>query len=143
MKKLSAAIFLAIMVFSFGCVSSTQNQNPMNDILMKTAIQYPVIKYMSKHPGQIEKAEELIEYLEVAVNMDEEITLLDIKNKAYEFIPWSDMDPADRLLLTALLDVVHDQLSIEIGSGLLGEDEKLFLETFFGWMEQAIAMSKM
>ena len=133
---LSLAITL---VFMTGCVSS--NPSHGTDLIIKTSVQYASIKYLSDHQEHIAEAKRLVDGIETTLTENPEVTLTHLETVVYESIPWQDMKPEDKLLLSTLLGEIKYQVGLKVGEGVLDENDMVFARSFLTWIKQAIAMA--
>lgn len=136
MKKL-----LAIMALVFtGCVSSNP-QSHETDLIIKTSVQYASIKYLSDYQDQIAEAKRLVDGIETTLTENPEVTLTHLETVVYDSIPWQDMKPEDKLLLSTLLGEIKYQVGLKVGEGVLDENDMVFARSFLAWIRQAIEMA--
>lgn len=128
---------LAIVLFFFvGCASiNTESASA------RLTVQYAVLKYIKE---DTQKAERVVIHVDRAIALvegNEVISVSDIVTKIRASINWKRLDPADLLLLDALLLQLEDSLKKRIGDGRINPEGRVELITVLGWIKNAALMA--
>jgi hypothetical protein len=99
------------------------------------------MEYLSKHPGDAATAQKLVKEIRKTLETGIEVTLTDLETIVIQSIKWEDLTPQKKLVVTTLLMMVQQQVTIKIDDGILDENERIFAAEFLTWIEQAIFMS--
>lgn len=107
------------------------------ETIRKTAVQYAVMK-LAKKPklaAEIDRVAALIQ------GMDQSWTPATLANAIRAQIPWGDLDPADRVAVNNLVDLVVNQVvaTVPIGELQLPRSEVLKV---VGWVREAVALAQ-
>lgn len=135
MKNLTPGLLLTL-AFTLSACSTLQS----NDTTTKLAVQYGTMKIIEQSDAvtadgvlrAVSKARE-------AAN--EEVRIIDVRERVLAAIDIQDFSPADQLLITTLVDQVQAELAMSVTNGLLSEDDMVRLETLLGWVEDAAIMA--
>jgi hypothetical protein len=129
----------ALIFMVAGCVSSGRDSG---SLVLKTSVQYGVMKYLSAHPEHAEKAEFLVDEVASALSSGSGATLGRLETIVVKTISWETLAPEDRLVLTALLTEIKYQVGLKVGEGVLDESGRVWGMEFLSWVRQAIQLSK-
>lgn len=124
---------LALAVVLTGC-SFLQSLEPDTRQL---AVQYATYKAIDGDLAKAARAVELVQEGRQYVQADSSVSVAALYEGVRDRINWQSLDPADRLLLEAILTQARDRLQSEIGAGLLDPDQKLQVLTVLDWIEAA------
>lgn len=108
----------------------------------KLVVQVATMKYIEREDLPAERAARAAKITrgadEVSVMLDMEgVTVADLRAKALERIAAADLEVSDKLVLTALVDMINDELDEEIGDGVISPDQRVTVNVVFSWVKQA------
>lgn len=124
--------YAAVLVLCFlvGCAALDQHQ-----ATAKLAIQYATLKYVDDDAHKRERVQAVVANArELAASAS---TLDAIDQAVRESIDWSKLDDADKLLASALLDVVRDELKARFGDGVLDPEQIVGVNKVLDWIDEA------
>ena len=107
----------------------------------QTAVQYAVIKYLGKNEDKQPQAKAIIQELQQYADQSAQVTVDDLEQEVLNQIPWSKLDQADECLLRQMVAEIADYIREQVGDGVLDKDDKVRLQEFLGWIEQAICFA--
>lgn len=127
---LTAVVLLAVL--ATGC-ALLQDSAPT----VQLTTQYATLKVVNGDPERAAKVVDLVTNAKQYVEGDSSVTIAALEHAARSRIPWDDLDPADVLLIDAILSQARERLELEIGAGLLNPEQRVQLSTFLSWIESA------
>lgn len=136
MNRLLIAVVMAVALT--GCASL--GTSPTSE---KLIVQVGVMKFIEgagDAPAErAAKAERIVKAAAVAkVWLDTDgVTLADLKTAMLERIAAADLEASDKLLASALVDVVAAELDVRIGEGVISPEKRATVNAVLGWVEQA------
>lgn len=130
-KALFAAI---VVVFALAGCSVLQSLEPDTKQL---AVQYATLKAVDGDPAKAARVVDLVREGRQYVTADASVSVAALYDGVRDRINWQSLDPADRILIEAILTRARDRLQDEIGVGLLDPDQRLQVLTVLDWIEAA------
>lgn len=119
-----------VLLFLVGCSMLDQHQAGA-----KLAVQFATLKYVDDDADKRERVQAVVAN---ARELAATATTLDALDQAVrESIDWSKLDDADKLLATALLDLVRDELRSRFDSELLDPEQVVAVNTVLDWIDEA------
>jgi hypothetical protein len=104
----------------------------------KLVVQAATMKFCEANTGNCDRIEKVAAQARVWLDTDG-VTIGDLRSAMLERVNSSDLLPSDKLLATALVDVVAAEIDVRIGAGVLDPEKKATVNTVLGWVEQAAA----
>lgn len=104
-------------------------------------IQYATVKFIGDDVERAQRVQEVTKLVGTWVEADTEATVDALMSRVRENVREDRLDPADRILLDALLTRVADELLENVGEGVLAGDDLLVLSTVLTWVNEAAALS--
>lgn len=105
--------------------------------LAQLAVQYATVKIAQNNPDHVPRIVAIAGQVRAAAGGDSANTVDMLVALARTKIDFAQLDPADRLLVDALLAEVGAQLRERLGPGLLGPEQLLVVAQVAGWIEAA------
>lgn len=107
----------------------------------KLIVQAATLKVIESGADRTSKAAKIISAAEAAqVWLDTDgVTIADLRASMVQRINAADIEASDKLLATALVDVVVAELDLRIGEGVISPDKRVTVNTVLGWVLQAAA----
>lgn len=65
------------------------------------------------------------------------VTIADLQAAMLERIAAADLEPSDKLLASALVEVVVTELNVRIGDGVISSEKRATVNAVLAWVEQA------
>lgn len=129
------ALFAAVVAaFALAGCSVLQSLEPDTKQL---SVQYATLKAVDGDPAKAARVVELVQEGRQYVTADASVSVAALYEGVRDRINWQSLDPADRILIKAILTRARDRLQDEIGVGLLGPDQRLQVLTVLDWIEAA------
>lgn len=128
-------VFAAVLAVLSGCASFQGSATE------KLVVQAATMKVIEAGSDRVEKAARIIAAADAArvwLDMDG-VTLSDLRSAMVERIAAADIEASDKLLATALVDVVVAELDMRIGDGLISPEKRVRVNTVLSWIVQAAA----
>lgn len=128
-------VFAAVLAVLSGCASFQGSATE------KLVVQAATMKVIEAGSDRVEKAARIIAAADAArvwLDMDG-VTLSDLRSAMVERIAAADIEQSDKLLATALVDVVVAELNMRIGDGLISPEKRVRVNTVLSWVVQAAA----
>lgn len=136
-RPLMLAVLLAIsapVVLLQGCASvNTQSAT------QKLVVQAATMKFIEASDDRAAKAKRIVDAADQAkiwLDMDG-VSIADLQAAMSQRIAESDLEPSDKLLASALVEVIVADLDARIGAGVLSPESRATVNTVLGWVEQA------
>ncbi|MFW6002290.1 MAG: hypothetical protein ACOCQD_03035 [archaeon] len=131
--------FVLFMIVSlFGCATAWKvAENPA----FQTTVQYAVIKFLSNDESKQSQAQVIIQKLQQYTDQSAQVTVDDLKQQVTDQVSWKRLDAADQYLLRKMIDDIAEYAQEQVGEGVLSGDDKVRLQEFLDWIEQAINFS--
>jgi hypothetical protein len=127
MRLICIAAALAVLS---GCASFSGSTTE------KLVVQVATMKFIESNPANADRIEQAAAEARTWLDADG-VTLADLERAMMNRIAASDLEPSDRLLASALVEVVADEIDVRIGAGVLDPERKATVNTVLGWVEQA------
>ena len=147
MSKLKTAMMTVVLAFLFtlsGCAAvDYAKQNPEQASMAVKAGTLAFIEQVEPISNRVDRAKEVIVVVEMVLDqMDSSAsaTVSSLSSEVRSEIDWNSMDAYERLLLDSLIASVERRLEDRIGSGILGEDERLIVKSVLEWAKDAADM---
>ena len=147
MSKLKTAMMTVVLAFLFtlsGCAAvDYAKQNPQTASLAVKAGTLAFIEQVDPVGSRIERAKEVIVVVEMVLGQMDcstSASLSSLSSEVRSEIDWNSMDAYERLLLDSLIASVERRLEDRIGSGVLGEDDRLVVQSVLQWAKDAADM---
>jgi hypothetical protein len=131
MKILLTVCFMLLLLS--GC-SVLQSMNPDTRQL---AFTYATAKAINGDQERADRVIELVERGREFVERSDSVTISALYEGVRERINWQGLDPADQILISAILTTARDRLNEEVGVGALDESQRLRVLTVLDWIEGA------
>lgn len=137
LHRYAAAAFLCCLLA--GCPltkpDSTEGQ------VAKIAVQYGVARYIGKVPeteraGRAERIAAVVDAVESAARGSAAVTIPLLQEAIWRNLP-ADLKPEDRIAISALTELVLQELRARMSDGLLKEDQLLAVSAVASWVRQA------
>lgn len=136
-RPLALALLLAVAVpitvlsgcASLGASSATE----------KLIVQAATMKFIESSDDRAAKASRIVKAAAQArVWLDTDgVTVADLQAAMVERIAAADLEPSDKLLASALVEVVVAELNVRIGEGVISADKRATVNAVLAWVEQA------
>src|SRR5690606_36720947 len=123
-------VFAAVLAVLSGCASFQGSATE------KLVVQAATMKVIEAGSDRVEKAARIIAAADAArvwLDMDG-VTLSDLRSAMVERIAAADIEQSDKLLATALVDVVVAELNMRIGDGLISPEKRVRVNTVLSWV---------
>lgn len=128
--KIAAA--MAAFVIITGCATLTEG-----NASSKLVAQYAVIKVAQNDPAKAARIAEIAAQVKLYISDEESPTVDALVIAIRSQIEWSKLDPADTLLVNALLERLRTELTEYLGPDTLPEDLRLAATTVADWVIEA------
>ena len=132
MGVLTAFVGVCLFVLLTGC-QGLRERIDERDTPTRVAVQYAALKYIGGDAAKAERvrvvAEEVLGYV-----ADESATVAYLAEQVRAVVPWNDLDPADNMLLTALLAELEAELRARLGEGTLDPEDRVRVERVVHWI---------
>ncbi|MFW6122266.1 MAG: hypothetical protein ACOC80_15390 [Petrotogales bacterium] len=129
---------LFVIVSLFGCATAWKvAENPA----FQTTVQYAMIKFLSNDESKQSQAQVIIQKLQQYTDQSAQVTVDDLKQQVTDQVSWKRLDAADQYLLRKMIDDIAEYAQEQVGEGVLSGDDKVRLQEFLDWIEQAINFS--
>src|SRR5690606_22320719 len=105
----------------------------------KLIVQAATMKFIESSDDRAGKAARIVKAAAQArVWLDADgVTVADLHGAMIERIAGADLDPSDKLLAAALVDVVVAEINVRIGEGIISPDKRATVNAVLAWVEQA------
>jgi uncharacterized protein YceK len=132
MKRIFVAAVMAVALS--GCASFGTS-----DTSEKLIVQAATMKFIESSDDRAGKAARIARAADQArVWLDTDgVTVADLQTAMLERIAAADLEPSDKLLASALVEVVVAELNVRIGEGIISADKRATVNAVLGWVEQA------
>lgn len=104
----------------------------------KLIVQAATMKFIESDLKNADRIEKAAAQARIWLDTDG-VTIADLKQAMLDRVNASDLQSSDRLIASALVDVVAAELDVRIGAGVLDPEKKATVNTVLGWVEQAAA----
>lgn len=130
MKALLAVVILALA----GCASFSGSS-----AAEKLIVQVATMKFIESGEDRAAKAARIVKAAAQArVWLDTDgVTIADLHSAMMARIASADLEPSDKLLAAALVDVVAAELDVRIGAGVISPEKRATVNAVLSWVEQA------
>lgn len=130
MKALLAVVILALA----GCASFSGSSSTE-----KLIVQVATMKFIEAGDDRAAKAAKIVSAAAQArVWLDTDgVSLSDLQSAMLARVNASDLEPSDKLLAAALVDVIAAELNARIGEGVISPEKKATVNAVLAWVEQA------
>lgn len=137
--RLFATAILAATVLMTGCASLGSSSASE-----KLVVQVATMKFVEAGDDRAERADRIARAAEQArVWLDVDgVSLADLQLAMLARINAADIEPSDKLLASALVEVVTAELNVRIGEGIISPEKKATVNTVLAWVEQAASFYK-
>lgn len=132
MKHIILAALAAVMFT--GCASLTGTSASE-----KLIVQVATMKFIEAGDDRAEKAAKIVSAAAQArVWLDTDgVSIADLQSAMMARINTADLEPSDKLLAAALVEVVAAELNVRIGEGVIAPEKKATVNAVLAWVEQA------
>lgn len=117
-KKLIVGLMTAIALAGAGCAGTNFLADPAtHDLTLasaKIAIQYGTMKFIDEDPARAQRVLVFIDHALAVVNADETASMDTMTIKIQALIPFDTLDPAERVLVANLVEVVVAELKARV-----------------------------
>lgn len=126
-------ILLATIALLAGC---TAFQGSTGE---KLIVQAATMKVIEAGTDRAAKASKILAAADAArVWLDADgVTLSELRGAMVARIAAADIEPSDKLLATALVDVVVAEIDVRIGQGVISPEKRVTVNTVLAWVIQA------
>lgn len=130
MKALLAVVILALA----GCASFSGSSASE-----KLIVQVATMKFIEAGDDRAAKAAKIVSAAAQArVWLDTDgVSLSDLQSAMLARVNAADLEPSDKLLAAALVDVIAAELNARIGEGVISPEKKATVNAVLAWVEQA------
>ena len=104
----------------------------------QSAVQYAVVKFLSGDNDKQSQAQVIVQRLQQYADQSVQVTIDDLEQQVLDQVPWEKLDTADQYLLRDMIADIADYAREQVGDGVLSSDDKVRLQDFLSWVEQAI-----
>lgn len=132
MKHIILAALAAFLLT--GCASLTGSSASE-----KLIVQVATMKFIEAGDDRAAKAAKIVSAAAQArVWLDTDgVSLSDLQSAMLARVNAADLEPSDKLLAAALVDVVAAELNVRIGEGVISPEKKATVNAVLAWVEQA------
>jgi uncharacterized protein YceK len=132
MKRIILAVLVTVVLSgcaSFGTSGATE----------KLIVQAATMKFIESSDDRAGKAVRIVRAADQArIWLDTDgVTIADLQSAMMARINAADLEPSDKLLAAALVDVVAAELDVRIGAGVISPDKRATVNAVLAWVEQA------
>jgi outer membrane PBP1 activator LpoA protein len=105
----------------------------------KLVVQAATMKFIESSDDRAAKAARIAKAADQArVWLDTDgVTIADLQTAMLERIAAADLEPSDKLLASALVEVVVSELNVRIGAGVISPEKRATVNAVLAWVEQA------
>lgn len=130
MKALLAVVILALA----GCANFSGSS-----ATEKLIVQVATMKFIEAGDDRAAKAAKIVSAAAQArVWLDTDgVSLSDLQSAMLARVNAADLEPSDKLLAAALVDVIAAELNARIGEGVISPEKKATVNAVLAWVEQA------
>src|SRR5690606_13156662 len=110
-----------------------------SDATEKLIVQVATMKFIESGDDRASKAVRIVRaaaQARVWLDMDG-VTIADLRAAMMARINGADLEPSDKLLAAALVDVVAAELDVRIGAGVISPEKRATVNAVLAWVEQA------
>lgn len=131
-KKLILAIVMAVALTGCATLGS-------GSAAEKLVVQVATMKFIEAGDDRAAKAARIVKAAAQArVWLDTDgVTIADLHSAMMARIASADLEPSDKLLAAALVDVVAAELDTRIGAGVISPEKRATVNAVLSWVEQA------
>jgi len=104
----------------------------------QSAVQYAVIKFLSGDKDKQSQALTIVQRVQQYADQSAQVTIDDLERQVLDQVPWGRLDVADQYLLREMIKDIADYAREQVGEGILSGDDRVKLQEFLSWIEQAI-----
>lgn len=109
----------------------------VSDDRNQLAVQYATAKVIDGAPAKAQRVADLVAEARDYVADGATVSIARLDSEARQRIDWQRLDPADRILVDAVLTSARERLQFEIGEGVLNAEQRLQLSAVLDWIEAA------
>lgn len=132
MRNIFIAAVLAVALA--GCASF--NTSGASEKLIVQAATMKFIESSDDRAGKAARIARAADQARVWLDTDG-VTVADLQVAMLERIAAADLEPSDKLLASALVDVLVAELNVRIGQGVISPEKRATVNAVLGWVEQA------
>lgn len=105
----------------------------------KLIVQAATMKFIESSDDRAAKAVRIVRAAETARTwLDSDgVTIDELQTAMLERIASADLEPSDKLLASALVEVVVAELNTRIGEGIISPEKRATVNAVLSWVEQA------
>lgn len=131
-KKLILAIVMAVALTGCATLGS-------GSAAEKLVVQVATMKFIEAGDDRAAKAAKIVSAAAQArVWLDTDgVSLSDLQSAMLARVNAADLEPSDKLLAAALVDVIAAELNARIGEGVISPEKKATVNAVLAWVEQA------
>lgn len=136
MKKFFCALFLIpLMLLGFVACNTLTESGDAERIVT----QFSTLRYID---GDSDRAQRVVlRVREIrAIVVDEQVPIYLLEARIRDMIPWENFDEDERFLIEELFQLIQRELNNQIELGFIEEDQRLLIDTYLGWVEDAAKM---
>lgn len=133
MYTLLVMVSLVSMLGFAGCAALSG----VDDGSKRLAVFYATAKVIDGDQTKAGRIVDLIQEAREYVSGDPEVTISALYEGVVERVNWAALDPADQIIIEAILLEAKARLQEEIGVGLLSPEQRVKVSTVLNWIEAA------
>lgn len=128
-------IIAAIAAITLSACATGSGSNASEKLIVQAA----TMKFIESSDDRAAKATRIVKAADQArVWLDSDgVTIADLQVAMLERIAAADLEPSDKLLASALVEVVVAELNVRIGDGIISPDKRATVNAVLTWVEQA------
>lgn len=142
MKRAMIALAVGLaMAISTGCATFTDLFGGEGSTGAKTAVQFATLKVIDEDTERAQRVVEIVDHVRELVDGNTTATLDQVEQTVRDEIEWSELDAAEQLVVSNLIDAVRAELDARISDGTLDADERVAVGNVLDWVSEAAAMA--
>ena len=123
---------VAIVLLASGCETTSQTQS-----LARLAVQYATVMVVENNPERVARVIQIADGIRQTSGDATATTVAHLEALVRDQIRWENLDDRDTALVHLLIRTVRQELEARLGSGLLGPENLLIVNTVAGWIIEA------
>lgn len=140
---LAVLCVLAVLLCAFALPGCQTLTNPDNRLAQQIAVQYATGKFIEAAPAaeRIGRAQDVAKVVVSVKSMvsDGSASISQLHQYAMAKVNAAKLNPSDKLLATALVDVAVQELSARVSTGVLDPDARVAVHRLLDWVAAAAA----
>ena len=143
MKSRFLSVILVMVMFFSGCATITDRPTSPEAILFKGTIQLGIAQHIAGKPERAAEAGKLLLELRGHVEAGVNVSVAGLQTLAMTWMAWERLDVVSRIAFYYMILAASQYLEEQVGTGVLDPTEAVPVETFLGWLEEVIMLSKL